>query len=72
MAEKYPDSYVSYKRLAYLEAERQQEKENADRDYHKMKEYYDQAKKLCEEQDNDQEMQMLDNLIRDLKDGNWL
>lgn len=72
MAEKYPDSYVSYKRLAYLEAERQQEKENANRDYHKMKEYYDQAKKLCEEQDSDQEMQMLDNLIQDLKDGNWL
>ena len=72
MAEKYPDSYVSYKRLAYLEAEMQQEKENADRDYHKMEEYYDQAKKLCEEQDNDQEMQMLDNLIQDLKDGNWL
>ena len=72
MAEKYPDSYVSYKRLAYLEAERQQEKENADRDYHKMKEYYDQAKKLCEEQDSDQEMQMLDNLIQDLRDGNWL
>ena len=72
MAEDYPDSYISYKRLAYLEAERQQEKENPERDYSKMKEYYDQAKELYGDQNTDQEMQMLDNLMQDLKDGNWL
>ena len=72
MAEQYPDSYISYKRLAYLEAERQQEKENQERDYSRMKEYYDRARELYGDQDTDQEMQMLDNLIRDLKDGNWL
>ena len=37
-----------------------------------MKEYYDRARELYGDQDTDQEMQMLDNLIRDLKDGNWL
>ena len=72
MAEQYPDSYISYKRLAYLEAERQQEKENQERDYSRMKEYYDRDRELYGDQDTDQEMQMLDNLIRDLKDGNWL
>ena len=72
MGEKYPDSYVSYKRLAYLEAEKQQSKENLERDYTKMKEYYDRAKELYDDQIGDQEMQMLDNLIQDLKDGNWI
>ena len=32
MADRYPDSYVPYKRLAFLEADRQQEKENTERD----------------------------------------
>lgn len=72
MAEQYPDSYISYKRLAYLEAEKQQIKENRERDYSRMKEYYDRAKALYGDQDSDQEMQMLDNLIRDLREGNWL
>ena len=72
MAEQYPDSYISYKRLAYLEAEEQQVKENRERDYSRMKEYYDRAKELYGDQDTDQEMQMLDNLIQDLVDGNWL
>ena len=72
MLGKYPDSYVCYKRLAYLEADIQQHKENADRDYEKMKEYYDRAKELYSDQDQDQEMEMLDHMIQDLRDGNWL
>lgn len=72
MVEKYPESYVCYKRLAYLEADIQQHMENADRDYQKMKEYYEQAKELYGDQDNDQEMEMLDHMMLDLKDGNWL
>lgn len=72
MSDQYPDSYISYKRLAYLEAEKQQNKKNDERDYSRMKEYYDRAKELYGEQNADQEMQMLDKLIQDLKDGNWL
>lgn len=72
MVEQYPDSYAGYKRLAYLEADMQQNKENADRDYRQMKEYYEKAKELYGDQDHDQEMQMLDRMIADLKDGNWL
>ncbi|MCD8198544.1 MAG: protein kinase [Lachnospiraceae bacterium] len=71
MVEQYPDSYEGYKRLAYLEADEQQEKENADRSYEQMKEYYDKAKELYGDQDDDQEMQMLDVMIQDLI-GNWL
>ncbi len=72
MVEQYPDSYVGYKRLAYLEADEQQEKENVDRSYGQMKEYYDKAKELYGDRDDDQEMQMLDVMIQDLIDGNWL
>ena len=72
MADQYQDSYISYKRLAFLEAEKQQVKENQDRNYNRMKEYYDRAKELYGDQDTDQEMQMLENLIQDLRDGNWL
>lgn len=72
MMEKYPESYVCYKRFAYLEADIQQHKKNTDRDYHKMKEYYERAKELYDSQDNDQEMEMLDQMMTDLKDGNWL
>ena len=72
MADQYKDSYISYKRLAFLEAEKQQVKENQDRNYNRMKEYYDRAKELYGDQDTDQEMQMLENLIQDLRDGNWL
>ena len=72
MTERYPDSYVPYKRLAYLEADRQQVKENADREYQTMKEYYDMAKELYGDQDGDQEMQMLDAMMQELRDGGWL
>ncbi len=74
MIDKYPDDYRAYKRLAFLEADKQQKKENADRDYMEMKEVYDKALKLYEESrfDGDTEMQMLENMMRDLADGGWL
>lgn len=71
MLEKYPNSYEGYKRLAYLEADIQQTKDNPDRDYSQMKVYYEKAKKLYGEQDGDQEMQMLDVLMEELQAGNW-
>ena len=74
MIEKYPDDYRAYKRLAFLEADRQQKKDNGDRDYMKMKEVYDRALQLYQESrfDGDTEMQMLENMMRDLADGGWL
>lgn len=72
MAERYADSYVPYKRLAYLEADRQQEKENADRDYTAMAQYYEQAVFLYDESEGDQEMDMLSVMMQEVEDGGWL
>jgi serine/threonine-protein kinase len=76
MAEKYPDQYKVYKRLAFLEADKQQRRSNSDRDYHKMKIYYDKAFELYESAEakgvSDTEMQMLQNMMNDIKSGGWL
>lgn len=72
MAEDYPERYEVYIRLAYLEADRQQMKENVDRDYLKMYEYYEKAKEKYEGKEQNMEMDMLDIMIQELKDGGWL
>lgn len=71
MAESYPERYEVYKRLAYLEADRQQSKENEDRDYSRMREYYEKAKEKYDGQPDDMEMQMLDSMMQELEDGGW-
>ena len=73
IAEKYPNDYRAYKRLAFLEADMQQKKANENRDYGKMKTYYENACNLYEQsgRDGDTEMQMLETMLRDLKDGGW-
>lgn len=73
MLSQYPDDYHAYKRLAFLEAERQQAKANEERDYTAMQEYYQRAKELYEVsgEDGDTEMQMLENMMQELKDGGW-
>ncbi|MBQ2886437.1 MAG: protein kinase [Alphaproteobacteria bacterium] len=73
LAGEYPGNYRVYKRLAFLEADRQQYYNNSQRNYSAMKEYYDKCKELYEEQDvEDSEVLMLDNMIRDLQTGGWL
>ncbi len=71
MAKDYPERYETYKRLAFLDADRQQTLENADRNYQKTFEYYGKAKELYDDEAQDMEMQMLDNMIQELKDGGW-
>lgn len=71
MLENYPERYEVYKRLAYLEADRQQGKENADRDYGKMQEYYTQAKDKYAANSQDAEMDMLERMMKELEDGGW-
>lgn len=71
MAESYPQRYEVYKRLAYLEADRQQSKENEERDYSRMREYYEKAKEKYDGQPDDMEMQMLDSMMQELEDGGW-
>lgn len=73
LADDYPDNYRAYKRLAFLEADRQQYLDNRARDYTAMKEYYDKCRELYGQQDTeDVEMQMLDSMIQDLRNGGWL
>ena len=62
-----------YKRLAFLEADKQQHLENRARDYTQMKKYYDRAEELYKTQDKeDIEMSTLDAQMQDVIDGGWL
>ena len=64
--------YEAWKRLAYLEADIQQHKENKQRDYSQMKEYYDKAVGLYQKQEHsDGEMQQLEAMMKELQDGKW-
>ncbi len=72
MAEAYPERYEVYKRLAYLEADKQQMKDNIDRNYKQMLVFYEKAKGKYPEEEQDMEMDMLDNMMQELKDGGWL
>ena len=72
MNEQYPDLYRTYKRLAFLEADKQQRKANSERDYTAMKEYYETALALYQEQgEYDAEMEQLANMMQELEAGNW-
>lgn len=74
ITEQYPQDYRAYKRLAFLEADKQQKKENEERDYTRMKELYDKSVSLYQESrtEGDTEIQMLENMMQDLVDGGWL
>lgn len=72
MAESYPRRYEVYKRLAYLEADRQQMKEISDRDYRRMQEYYEKAQEQYSGEEQDMEMEMLRNMMQELKESGWL
>ena len=76
MLDKYPEHYVTYMRLAFLEAEKQNRRENADRDYSLFEEYYQKAKECYEQQVSgnvtNAEMQLLEQTYGQIVDGNWL
>lgn len=75
MLELNPESYNTYKRLAFLEVDRQNRKENADREYTEFVAYYEKAKEYYAEAGvagGDTEMQLLDNLYQQLVEGGWL
>ena len=76
MLEKYPENYVTYVRLAYLEVEKQNQKDNSARDYSVFDSYYQKAKEYYEQQVSgnvtDAEMQLLGNTWQQVSDGGWL
>lgn len=72
MSKDYPQRYEVYKRLAFLEADKQQMKENEERDYGQMLVYYEKAKELYSGKTQDMEMNMLERMMEELRDGGWL
>lgn len=71
MSDKYPERYEAYVRLAYLEADKQQSMDISERDYLRMKEYYEKAIALCKDND-DVEIEMLSRLMEDIIAGGWI
>lgn len=73
-ARQFPENYAVYKRLAYLEAEKQAAQPNENRDYAAFAEYYKQASELYAQADaqDDMEMARLDALMRDVQAGGWV
>ena len=72
MTESYPNLYEVYKRLAYLEADRAQTQAETDRDYRQMLAWYEEAIEKYSGQEQDEEMDRLELMIRELRDGGWL
>ena len=76
MLTKYQEHYVTYMRLAFLEVEKQNRRENADRDYSLFEEYYQKAGECYEQQVSgnvtNAEMQLLEQTYGQIVDGNWL
>lgn len=76
MLENYGEDYRTYKRLAFLELEMQNEKDVSERNYLSFQEYYQNAKELFDvsgsQKDADMEMQRLDQLYQEVLNGNWL
>lgn len=74
MLELYAENYNTYKRLAFLEVEKQNQKENTDRQYADFVQYYEKTKELFEADQSggqDVEMQLLDKLYGQLEEGGW-
>lgn len=73
ITQQYPEDYRAYMRLAFLEADIQQKKENQERDYERMGEICRKAEELYERQgmQEDGEMEMLKNMVGDLEEGGW-
>ena len=74
MLTRFPNNYVVYKRLAFLELTIQDSRENSDREYGTFEEYYTQAKQLYAENAGaeDTEMLLLDQLYQDVVSNGWL
>lgn len=73
MKKTYGEDYNIYKRYAFLEVDLQKTKSNENRDYSQFYTYYQKAKALYANEDqNDSEMQLLDNVYQQVEKGGWL
>lgn len=75
MLQKYPEHYMTYVRLCYLEIEKQSEKKNEDRNYTSFATYYEKAKECYKKQMSgnvtNSEMLQLEETYKEIEEGNW-
>ena len=76
MLETYGEDYRIYKNLAFLEADRQGEKEKSQRSYQKFGQYYEKAEELYRKQldnnETDPQMKRLEELHQQAVKGGWI
>ena len=76
MLQDYGEDYRIYMRYAFQEIDLQEQKDNPRRDYTQFAEYYEKAEDLYKEQmkDNntDAQMQLLEDVYRQVREGGWL
>ena len=76
MQQKYPAHFMTYVRLCYLEIEKQNLKENAERSYETFAEYYQNAKEYYKKSVSgnmtNAEMLQLEQVYQQIVDGGWI
>ncbi|MBQ9766442.1 MAG: protein kinase [Lachnospiraceae bacterium] len=76
MLDRYPNHYVTYLRLCYIEIEEQNRKENKERSYDEFVTYYEKAKECYKKQVSgnvtNAEMQLLEQTYNQILEGGWL
>ena len=72
MKEVYPDSYLPYMYHSILLIMEENQKPNQSRNYKNAYEEYKKASGLAKTSDQKEQMQQLEGLIRQLKDGGWI
>lgn len=76
MDKKYPADYRISMRKAFIEIEKQLQKDETTRNFHNAKEYYEEAERLYEKERisgrSDDEMQYLESVISELHEKGWI
>lgn len=72
MEDRFGSDYVTAKRHAWLEIDKQEKKSEKQRSYADFEKWYQQAKDQYMEGQNDPEIGVLDSMYQDIKRGGWL
>ncbi|MDE5757049.1 MAG: tetratricopeptide repeat protein, partial [Allobaculum sp.] len=72
MEDRFGSDYVTAKRHAWLEIDKQEKKTEKQRSYANFEKWYQQAKDQYMEGQNDPEMSVLEGMYQDIKRGGWL
>lgn len=72
MEDRFGSDYVTAKRHAWLEIDKQEREIESERDYTEFENWYQQAKDQYMEGQDDPEMPVLESMYEDIKRGGWL